>query len=45
MPYKIATEKEAANIGGGTSYTANLMVTRVRAVALGCSIRNTYTDK
>lgn len=41
----IATEKQAATIGGGTSYTANLMVTRVRAVALGCSIRNTYTDK
>lgn len=45
MPYRIATEKEAASIGGGSSYTSNLMVTRVRAVALGCSIRNSYSDK
>lgn len=40
----IATEAQAADIGGGSSYTAKLMVTRIRAVALGCSIRNTYTD-
>lgn len=43
--YRIATEKEAANIGGGTSYTEKLMVTKIRAEALGCTIRLTsYTD-
>lgn len=41
----IATEKQAATIGGGSSYTTDLMVTRVRAVALGCNIRNTYTNE
>lgn len=40
----IATEAQAASIGGGSSYTANLMVTRVRAVALGCSISGSYSD-
>lgn len=45
MAYKIATEKEAAAIGGGSSYTANLAVTKVRAIALGCTIRlTTYTN-
>lgn len=43
--YRIATEKEAASVGGGTSYTENLAVTKIRAVALGCQIRLTsYTD-
>ena len=42
----IATETQAKSIGGSSaSVTANLMVTRVRAVALGCSIRNSYSDK
>lgn len=40
----IATEAQAAAIGGGSSYTSNLMVTRTRAVALGCSIRNSYEN-
>lgn len=40
----IATEAQAASIGGGSSYTANLMVTRVRAVALGCSISGSYSN-
>ena len=40
----IATEKQAAAIGGGSSYTSNLMVTKTRAVALGCSIRNSYSN-
>lgn len=45
MANRIANEKEAATIGGGTSYTANLAVTKVRAIALGCTIRLTsYTD-
>ena len=43
--YKIATEKEAASIGGGTSYTEKQAVTKIRAVALGCTIRlESYTD-
>ena len=43
--YRIATEAEAADIGGGTSYTGNLAVTKVRAEILGCTIRlKTYTD-
>ena len=43
--YRIATEKEAANIGGGSSYTENLAVTKIRAVTLGCTIRlESYTD-
>ena len=42
----IATEAQAKSIGGSSaSVTTNLMVTRVRAVALGCSIRNSYSDK
>jgi hypothetical protein len=40
----IANEEQAANIGGGTNYTEDLMVTRIRAVALGCNIRNTYDN-
>ena len=44
--YRIATEKEAATIGGGTLYTEKLAVTKVRAIQLGCTIRlDTYTDK
>lgn len=43
--YRIANEKEAAAIGGGTSYTSNLAVTKVRAISLGCTIRlESYTD-
>lgn len=38
--YKIANEQEAATIGGGTSYTSNLAVTKIRAINLGCTIRN-----
>lgn len=34
--YRIANEKEAATIGGGSSYEATRGVTKVRAVALGC---------
>jgi hypothetical protein len=43
--YRIATEKEAAIIGGGYSYIEDKAVTKKRAVALGCQIRLTsYTD-
>lgn len=43
--YRIATEKEAAIIGGGSSYVDKKAVTKIRAVALGCQIRLTsYTD-
>jgi hypothetical protein len=34
--YRIATEREAANIGGGSPYEATRGVTKIRAVALGC---------
>jgi hypothetical protein len=34
--YRIATENEAAAIGGGSSYVDKRGVTKVRAVALGC---------
>ena len=40
----IATELQASNIGGGSPYTSNLAVTKVRAVALGCNVRGTYSD-
>jgi hypothetical protein len=40
----IATELQASQIGGGSPYTSNLMATRVRAVALGCNIRNSYAN-
>ena len=44
--YRIATEKEAATIGGGSPYTETLAGTKTRAIALGCQIRyETYTDK
>ncbi len=38
----IGTERQAYIIGGsgGSAYTANLAATKVRAKALGCSIRN-----
>lgn len=40
----IATEYDAAVIGGGGSYTSNLMATRTRAAALGCGISGSYAD-
>jgi hypothetical protein len=40
MPEIIATEANAASIGGGGGYTSSLCATKTRAVALGCSIRN-----
>ena len=45
--YRIASESEAASIGGGSSSNGKLMVTRARAISLGCTIRpsTTYTDK
>ena len=42
----IATEAYAQSIGGGTtSYTPNLGCTKSRAIALGCEVSGTYTDK
>ena len=42
----IATEAYAQSIGGGTTlYTPNLGCTKSRAIALGCEVSGTYTDK
>lgn len=42
----IATEAYAQSIGGANiSYTSNLGCTKSRAIALGCDVTGTYTDK
>lgn len=38
--YKIASEQQAAEIGGGSTYTNNRTITKIRAINLGCTIRN-----
>lgn len=38
--YKIASEKQAAQIGGNDSSTSLKNITKVRAINFGCSIRD-----
>lgn len=46
MANLIATEEYAKNIGGvSASYTPKLGCTKSRAIALGCNVAGTYTDK
>lgn len=40
MAYKIATEGEAAAIGGGSTLSSSRGCTKSRALALGCSLRS-----
>lgn len=40
----IATEQQAASIGGGSPYTNNLCCTKARAQALGCTVSGSYAN-
>jgi len=40
----IATEQQAASIGGGSPYTNNLCATKSRAETLGCAISASYSN-
>lgn len=41
---KIATEEEAANIGGGIGAVSKKCCTKSRAVELGCQVSGTYSN-